>query len=156
MKLTCIVNCVVKNEMTAPFVMEFLASWSACVPSSLLFFLIAVTERSYHVLCPQEDIPQQWRMRYCKPSREDSGRNVHLIGWNGLQRMALALQQKILWHFREKLVSSNCFTPVRSPESNGMAEAFVKPLKRDYAVCHELPSAKEVMKLMVVWIEDYN
>jgi transposase InsO family protein len=25
-----------------------------------------------------------------------------------------------------------CFTPVESPESNGMAEAFVKTLKRDY------------------------
>jgi putative transposase len=26
-----------------------------------------------------------------------------------------------------------CFTPVRSPESNGIAEAFAKTFKRDYA-----------------------
>ncbi len=26
-----------------------------------------------------------------------------------------------------------CFTPVRSSESNGVSEAFVKTLKRDYA-----------------------
>jgi hypothetical protein len=26
-----------------------------------------------------------------------------------------------------------CFTPVRSPESNGVFEAFAKTLKRDYA-----------------------
>jgi transposase InsO family protein len=26
----------------------------------------------------------------------------------------------------------SCFTPVRSPESNGMAQAFVKTFKRDY------------------------
>ena len=26
-----------------------------------------------------------------------------------------------------------CFTPMRSPESNGVSEAFVKTLKRDYA-----------------------
>ena len=25
-----------------------------------------------------------------------------------------------------------CFTPIESPESNGMAEAFVKAFKRDY------------------------
>jgi transposase InsO family protein len=29
-----------------------------------------------------------------------------------------------------------CFTPVRSPESNGIAEAFVKTFKRDYARIH--------------------
>ena len=58
--------------------------------------------------------------------------------------------------FSREIGIINCFTPVRSPESNGMAEAFVKTLKRDYAACHELPSSKEVMKLMAVWIEDYN
>jgi putative transposase len=34
-----------------------------------------------------------------------------------------------------------CFTPVRSPESNGIAEAFVKTFKRDYARVHPLPDA---------------
>jgi len=29
-----------------------------------------------------------------------------------------------------------CFTPVRSPESNGVSEAIVKTLKRDYARIH--------------------
>ena len=40
---------------------------------------------------------------------------------------------------REIAVALNlviCFTPVRSPESNGVSEAFVKKLKRDYARIH--------------------
>jgi transposase InsO family protein len=33
-----------------------------------------------------------------------------------------------------------CFTPVRSPESNGIAEAFVKTFKRDYVRLTRPPS----------------
>src|SRR5437763_7787678 len=34
-----------------------------------------------------------------------------------------------------------CFTPVESPQSNGMAEAFVKTLKRDYVRVSPIPDA---------------
>ena len=34
-----------------------------------------------------------------------------------------------------------CFTPVESPESNGMAKAFVKTFKRDYIRINPLPDA---------------
>lgn len=47
-------------------------------------------------------------------------------------------------------------TPVRSPESNGMAEALVKTLKRDYVWHGDLSSAEQVMKQLPKWIEDYN
>ena len=50
----------------------------------------------------------------------------------------------------------NCFTPIRSPESNGMAEAFVKTIKRDYVSCNQLPDARTVMVQLKKWIEDYN
>lgn len=50
----------------------------------------------------------------------------------------------------------SCFTPVRSPESNGMAEAFVKTIKRDYASVKQLPNACHAIKEMSGWIEDYN
>ncbi|KKN63828.1 hypothetical protein LCGC14_0498120, partial [marine sediment metagenome] len=47
------------------------------------------------------------------------------------------------------------FTPVRSPESNGMSEAFVKTLKRDYARVTILPDADTILALLPEWIEDY-
>jgi hypothetical protein len=34
-----------------------------------------------------------------------------------------------------------CFTPVESPESSGMAEAFVKTFKRDYVRVNPIPDA---------------
>jgi len=49
-----------------------------------------------------------------------------------------------------------CFTPVRSPESNGIAEAFVKTFKRDYARLSILPDAATVITLLSAWFEDYN
>jgi putative transposase len=49
-----------------------------------------------------------------------------------------------------------CTTPYRSPESNGMAEAFVKTFKRDYAGVHDLPDAVTVMEYLPQWFEDYN
>lgn len=48
------------------------------------------------------------------------------------------------------------FTPVRSPESNGMAESFVKTFKRDYVRVNECSDAVTVMKMLATWFEDYN
>jgi putative transposase len=49
-----------------------------------------------------------------------------------------------------------CFTPVESPESNGMAEAFVKTFKRDYVRACPIPSAAAALSLIDTWMEDYN
>jgi putative transposase len=49
-----------------------------------------------------------------------------------------------------------CFTPVRSPQSNGMAEAFVKTFKRDYVYVHDRPDAQSVLSQLSAWFEDYN
>jgi len=49
-----------------------------------------------------------------------------------------------------------CFTPVRSPQSNGMAEAFVKTFKRDYVYIHDRPDAQTVLSQLPRWFEDYN
>lgn len=47
-------------------------------------------------------------------------------------------------------------TPVQSPQSNGMAEAFVKTFKRDYVQIHERPTAASVLSQLPRWFEDYN
>ncbi len=49
-----------------------------------------------------------------------------------------------------------CFTPVESPESNGMAEAFVKTFKRDYVRVSPIPHAAAALALLDSWMKDYN
>jgi transposase InsO family protein len=49
-----------------------------------------------------------------------------------------------------------CFTPVESPESNGMAEAFVKTFKRDYVRISPIPNAAAALVVIDHWMEDYN
>jgi putative transposase len=58
--------------------------------------------------------------------------------------------------FATRLGLVSCFTPVRSPQSNGMAEAFVKTFKRDYVYVHDRPDAKTVLSQLSAWFEDYN
>ena len=58
--------------------------------------------------------------------------------------------------FAHQLNLKSCFTPVRSPQSNGMSEAFVKTFKRDYVGVNPLPSAKIVLELLADWLIDYN
>jgi putative transposase len=47
-------------------------------------------------------------------------------------------------------------TPAASPQSNGMSEAFVNTLRRDYIVGADLSSAAVVLDQIPAWIADYN
>lgn len=58
--------------------------------------------------------------------------------------------------FGRALGLKSCFTAAYSPESNGMSEAFVKTIKRDYVYCSDCFDAKTTIKLMKSWIKDYN
>ncbi len=47
-------------------------------------------------------------------------------------------------------------TPIESPQSNGMAEAFVRTIKRDYVRVSLCPNAETVMHQLPSWITHYN
>jgi putative transposase len=58
--------------------------------------------------------------------------------------------------FARQLGLKLCFTPVQSPQSNGIAEAFVKMPKRDDIQVTPLPDAHTGFGLIGAWIEDNN
>lgn len=78
-------------------------------------------------------------------------REVEWLTDNGSCYIADATRQ-----FAKSLGFKVCTTPVRSPESNGMAEAFVKTFKRDYVYLNDCPDATTVMMQLADWFEDYN
>ena len=47
-------------------------------------------------------------------------------------------------------------TPLESPQSNGMAEAFVRTIKRDYVRVSPVPDAETAMRLLPSWMTHYN
>ena len=47
-------------------------------------------------------------------------------------------------------------TPAASPQSNGMSEAFVNTMRRDYIVGADLSTAAAVLDQIPAWIADYN
>lgn len=58
--------------------------------------------------------------------------------------------------FGKSLGLEICTTAPYSPESNGMAEAFVKTFKRDYVYVSDVSSARKVLEQLPQWFEDYN
>jgi putative transposase len=78
----------------------------------------------------------------------------HAIQWlsdNGPQYTATAT---VLYAHELGLVPIT--TPAYSPESNGLAEAFIGTFKRDYVDGAELRDAETVLAQGSGWFEDYN
>jgi putative transposase len=58
--------------------------------------------------------------------------------------------------FAKQLGLKPVTTPITSPQSNGMAESFVKTFKRDYAKLAQRPDSQTVMGQLKAWFDDYN
>ena len=87
-------------------------------------------------------------------ARFDDVRAAHPVQWlsdNGPQYTARETRE-----FGAMLGLLVCTTPSYSPQSNGMAEAFVKTFKRDYVYVNDRPDAASVMRQLHIWFEDYN
>lgn len=73
---------------------------------------------------------------------------IHLLGHRALARPRRT--------FAQSLVFRICITAIRSPQSNRMAEAFVKTFKVDYVYLNDVLDAETVMRCFPSGIEDYN
>jgi putative transposase len=84
--------------------------------------------------------------------------NVHklarLIQWLSDNCPAYTAKETVV--FARMLGFEVCTTPAYSPESNGMAEAFVKTFKRDYIYPARLESAQGVIKMLANFFKVYN
>ncbi len=56
----------------------------------------------------------------------------------------------------ERLHLDPITTPAASPQSNGMSEAFVNTLRRDYLAGADLSTAARVLEQIPTWLADYN
>lgn len=87
-------------------------------------------------------------------ARFDAGRAEPPVQWlSDDEGMYTALETVIA---AERLGLTPVTTPAYSPESNGMAEAFVKTMKRDYVDGADLSTAAAVLGQLPAWIADYN
>ena len=89
-----------------------------------------------------------------------------VFGRFGLQRLESAVQwlsdNGSIYTALETVIQAESLglvpitTPVASPESNGMAEAFVNTMRRDYVDGADLSSGQRVIEQLATWINDYN
>ena len=93
-------------------------------------------------------------MLACVEQRFAATRAPHPVQWLADNGSAYTARETLEFAVALGLVA--CFTPVRSPESNGVSEAFVKTLKRDYTRIQPRPDATTVLQMLPLWIDDYN
>lgn len=80
-----------------------------------------------------------------------TGREIEFLSDRGSIYRCYAVQL-----LARRIGLKSCFTRAYSPESNGMSEAFVKTIKRDYVYVSDCCSAEVTMGLLGGWIKDYN
>src|SRR5215469_4623733 len=87
----------------------------------------------------------------CVEQRVGTIRAPHPVQWLSDNGSIFAAHRTVEIALALNLVP--CFTPVESPESNGMAEAFVKTFKRDYVRVNPISDAAAALALVDTWME---
>ena len=111
---------------------------------------VRMVQQTSFRLSPPESHRQGIGGEGCFPA----GRTESAVQWlsdNG--SIYTALETRI---HAERLGLVPVTTPARSPQSNGMSEAFVNTMRRDYIESAELWSAAHVIAQLPEWFEDYN
>jgi putative transposase len=90
----------------------------------------------------------------CVEARFGSPRAPHRVQWLSDNGSIYAAAKTI--DIALALNLDPCFTPVESPESNGIAEAFVKMFKRDYVRVNPIPNAEAALAAIPFWMDDHN
>jgi putative transposase len=85
---------------------------------------------------------------------KDQDRAPHIIQW--LSDRGAIYRSQETQHRARMLGLKPCFTAAYSPSSNGMAEAFVGTIKRDYVYTNDCQDADTTLRLLPQWIKDYN
>lgn len=93
-------------------------------------------------------------MLECVERRFDAVRAPEPVQWLADNGSAYTAGETVDFATALNLVA--CFTPVRSPESNGVCEAFVKTMKRDYVRVNPRPDAISILQQLPAWFADYN
>jgi transposase InsO family protein len=86
----------------------------------------------------------------CVESRFAAPRAPHPVQWLADNGSVYAAAKTI--DIATALNLQPCFTPVESPESNGVAEAFVKTFKRDYVRVSPIPDAQAALAAVSDWM----
>ena len=78
----------------------------------------------------------------------------HAIQWLSVNGPQYTAPATVLYAHELGLVPIT--TPAYSPQSNGLAKAFVGTFKRDYVAGAELRDAESVLAQLASWFDDYN
>lgn len=93
-------------------------------------------------------------MPECVEKRFGALKTPHPVEWLSDNGSCYTAKETVAFTSMLGLLSR--FTPVRSPESNGMAEAFVNTFKRDSVRVQDRPDVATVLSQLPGWFEDYN
>jgi transposase InsO family protein len=149
------VECVISNQRWCSDVLE-IACWSGEVVH--LAFALDCCDREVpaHVATPHPTTGAEIRclIRKTVVARLGTATPEVPIAWLTDNEGIYTALETVIEAERHHLAPIT--TPVASPESNGMAEAFVNTFKRDHVAGGDLASAARVIEQIPHWIEDYN